>query len=35
MGKATSAAWDEAKKGFADAYQDLQESYDKAVKKLK
>lgn len=35
MGKASSAAWDEAKKGFADAYKDLQESYDRAVKKLK
>ena len=35
MGKASSAAWDEAKTGFADAYQDLQESYRKAVKKLK
>jgi hypothetical protein len=35
MGKATGAAWDEAKDGFADAYKDLQESYDKAVKKLK
>lgn len=35
MGKASSAAWDEAKNGFVDAYQDLQESYRKAVKKLK
>ena len=35
MGKATGAAWDEAKNGFADAYKDLQESYDRAVKKLK
>ena len=35
MGKATAGAWDEAKNGFADAYKDLQDSYDKAVKKLK
>lgn len=35
MGKATNAAWDEAKNGFADAYKDLHESYEKAVKKLK
>jgi hypothetical protein len=35
MGKATGAAWDEAKDGVADAYKDLQESYDKARKKLK
>lgn len=35
MGKATGAAWEEAKNGFADAYKDLQESYHQAVKKLK
>jgi len=35
MGKSSSAAWDEAKNGFADAYKDLQEAYDKAAKKLK
>jgi len=35
MGKATGAAWDEAKNGFADAYKDLHDSYQKAVKKLK
>lgn len=35
MGKATGAAWDEAKNGFADAYKDLQDSYHKAVRKLK
>ena len=35
MGKASGAAWDEAKDGFADAYKDLQDSYHKAVKKLK
>ena len=27
--------WDEAKNGFADAYKDLHDSYNKAVKKLK
>ena len=35
MGKASGAAWDEAKNGFADAYKDLQESYERALKKLK
>lgn len=35
MGKASSAAWDDAKNGFADAYKDLHDSYNKAVKKLK
>jgi hypothetical protein len=35
MGKATAGAWDEAKNGFADAYKDLHDSYEKAVKKLK
>jgi hypothetical protein len=35
MGKASSSAWDEAKNGFADAYKDLQRSYQRAVKKLK
>lgn len=35
MGEATGAAWDEAKNGFADAWKDLQGSYEKAVKKLK
>lgn len=35
MGKASGAAWDEARNGFADAYKDLQDSYHKAVKKLK
>ena len=35
MGKASGAAWDEAKNGFADAYKDLHDSYNKAVKKLK
>lgn len=35
MGKASEAAWEDAKNGFADAYKDLHESYQKAVKKLK
>jgi outer membrane murein-binding lipoprotein Lpp len=35
MGKATGAAWDEAKDGFADAYKDLQDAYERARKKLK
>jgi hypothetical protein len=35
MGKASSAAWVEAKNGFADAYKDLQDAYQKAVRKLK
>ncbi len=35
MGKASEAAWDDAKDGFADAWKDLQGSYEKAVKKLK
>lgn len=35
MGKATDAAWDDAKNGFAAAYKDLHDSYQKTVKKLK
>lgn len=35
MGKASGAAWDEAKNGFADAYKDLQGAYKRAVDKLK
>ena len=35
MGKATGAAWGEAKDGFADAYKDLRDSYERAVTKLK
>ena len=35
MGKASSGAWDDAKNGFADAYKDLHDSYNRAVKKLK
>ena len=31
MGKATSASWDAAKHGFADAYRDLQHAYQKAA----
>ena len=35
MGKATGSAWDSAKNGFADAYKDLHDSFDKAKAKLK
>jgi hypothetical protein len=35
MGKASSAAWDNAKNGFADAYRDLHESYEKAAAQFK
>ncbi|MGH8724810.1 MAG: hypothetical protein ACREU1_08110 [Burkholderiales bacterium] len=35
MGKATGAAWDSAKDGFADAYRELHEAYDKAAAKFK
>ena len=35
MGKASGHAWDSTKQGFADAYKDLGQSYDKAVDSLK
>ena len=35
MGKATGAAWDSAKNGFADAYKDLHQAYEKAVAAFK
>ena len=35
MGKASGAAWDSAKNGFADAYKDLHEAYDKAAAQFK
>jgi hypothetical protein len=35
MGKASAAAWDDAKQAFADAYKDLHQSYEKAVARLK
>ena len=35
MEKATGAAWNEAKRGFADAYRDLERAYDRAVGKSK
>lgn len=35
MGKASGAAWDNAKNGFADAYRDLHESYEKAAAQFK
>lgn len=31
MGKASGSAWEATKKGFSDAYKDLQQSYDKAT----
>ena len=31
LGKASGSAWDATKQGFADAYKDLQQSYDKAT----
>jgi hypothetical protein len=34
-GKQSGAAWDEAKNGFADAYRDLHQAYEKAVAKIK
>ena len=35
LGKASGAAWDSAKNGFADAYKDLHEAYDKAAAQFK
>ncbi len=35
MGKATGAAWDDAKNGFADAYRDLSQSFEKAAAQFK
>ncbi len=35
MGKATGDAWDSAKDGFADAYKDLHQSFEKAAAKFK
>jgi hypothetical protein len=35
MGQATGAAWDATKQGFADAYKDLRQAYDKAAEKVK
>lgn len=35
MGKATEASWDAAKQGFADAYRDLYNAYEKAAAQLK
>jgi Spy/CpxP family protein refolding chaperone len=35
MSKASAASWDSAKQGFADAYKDLHQSYDKAAARLK
>jgi hypothetical protein len=35
MGKASGAAWDNAKNGFADAYRDLSQSFEKAAAQFK
>ena len=35
MSKASGSAWDSAKNGFADAYKDLHESFEKAAAKFK
>jgi signal transduction protein with GAF and PtsI domain len=35
LGRATAQSWDATKQGFADAYKDLQQAYDKAVANLK
>jgi hypothetical protein len=35
MGKASGAAWDSAKDGFADAYKDLHEAFEKAAAQFK
>ncbi len=35
MSKASASSWDSAKQGFADAYKDLSQSYDKAAARLK
>lgn len=35
MGKASAQSWDTMKQGFADAYKDLQQAYDKTVANLK
>lgn len=35
MGKATANAWDATKEGFADAYKDLRQSYNKAIESFK
>ena len=35
MSKASAAAWEEAKNGFADAYKDLRQAYERAAAKVK
>ena len=35
LSKATKASWDDTKKAFGDAWQDLAVSYDKAVAEIK
>lgn len=35
MKKASASAWDSTKKGFADAYKDLHQAYEKAAERFK
>ena len=35
LGKSSASSWDATKQGFADAYKDLQKSYEKAVASFK
>lgn len=35
LGRASTQSWDSVKQGFADAYKDLQQSYDRAVASFK
>lgn len=35
MAKETGAAWNDTKQGFADAYKDLQQAYNKAARRFK
>jgi hypothetical protein len=35
MEKSSASAWDDTKKGFADAYKDLHQAYGKAVAQFK
>jgi hypothetical protein len=35
LGKASAASWEDVKRGFADAYEDLHHAYEKAVAKFK
>jgi hypothetical protein len=35
MGKASASSWDATKQGFADAYKDMHQAYEKAIAQLK